>query len=119
MHVIIPVKSKSKCLSRNGCRMRHFSSQSLELTLSKLRSTNETLGLLLEDRLDLAGVLLTVELAGDGSQFLVVHLDNKKIDVVESGVDLGSGRIAGTVTRPLTVRRISGITESGIRLKPM
>jgi len=40
---------------------------------------------------------------------------------LRAGLDSNSGTsvIAGTSTRPLSVMRISGMTESGIRLKPM
>jgi hypothetical protein len=69
-------------------------SQRLELAVSKLAGANKTLGLLLEDGLDLSSVLLRVELAGEGSELLVVDLGDDGIDVVEGGVDLGRRGVA-------------------------
>jgi hypothetical protein len=69
-------------------------SQRLELAISKLAGANKTLGLLLEDGLDLSSVLLRVELAGEGSELLVVDLGDDGIDVVEGGVDLGRRGVA-------------------------
>jgi hypothetical protein len=69
-------------------------SQRLELAVSKLAGANKTLSLLLEDGLDLSGVLLGVELAGEGSELLVVDLGDDGIDIVESSVDLGRRSVA-------------------------
>jgi hypothetical protein len=69
-------------------------SQRLELAISKLAGANKTLGLLLEDGLDLSSVLLRVKLAGEGSELLVVDLGDDGIDVVEGGVDLGRRGVA-------------------------
>jgi hypothetical protein len=69
-------------------------SQRLELAVSKLAGANKTLGLLLEDGLDLSSVLLRVELAGEGSELLVVDLGDDGIDIVEGGVDLGRRGVA-------------------------
>ena len=38
---------------------------------------------------------------------------------IHAGSNSGTCFIAGTSTRPLSVMRISGMTESGIRLKPI
>ena len=69
-------------------------SQRLELAVGKLAGANKTLGLLLEDGLDLGGVFLRVELAGEGSELLVVDLGDDGIDVVEGGIDLGRRSVA-------------------------
>jgi hypothetical protein len=69
-------------------------SQRLELAISKLAGANKTLCLLLEDGLDLSSVLLRVELAGEGSELLVVDLGDDDIDIVEGGVDLGRRGVA-------------------------
>lgn len=66
--------------------------------LSKgLGSQTKTLVLSLEDVLDLAGILLAVELASKRGQLGVVDLGDDGIDVVQSSLDLGSRGVASSV----------------------
>jgi hypothetical protein len=66
--------------------------------LSKgLGSQTKTLVLSLEDLLDLAGILLAVELTSKRSQLGVVDLGDDSIDIVQSSLDLGSRGVASSV----------------------